>query len=162
MKNEWDVLIARKEDFSPWMSLVSAAAEDFPGLETESYSETLRKNIARGTALCAKENGKIIGILLFSPKLMCLSCMAVDPAYRRRGVASALIAKMLSLMPGQGEIAVTTFRAGDPKGDAPRALYRSFGFREGRLLTEFGYPVQQFTLKRPSAAGGEGTVTDNG
>ena len=34
----------------------------------------------------------------------------------------------------------------DSKGTAPRALYRKFGFVEGELIEEFGYPNQRFIL----------------
>lgn len=32
------------------------------------------------------------------------------------------------------------------EGRAPRRLYKSFGFVEGELIEEFGYPNQQFIL----------------
>ena len=44
------------------------------------------------------------------------------------------------------DITVTTFREGDAKGTAPRALYKKFGFVEGELVMEFGYPNQVFIL----------------
>jgi len=138
---------AGKEDVDRWLTLVNMVADDFPGLDREDYTETLKKNIARKTALCVKEDGKIVGALLFSPNQHCLSCMAVHPDYRRYGIASALIAEMLRLMP-EGDVSVTTFREGDPKGNAPRALYQRFGFEPDKLLTEFNYPAQKFVLKR--------------
>ena len=33
---------------------------------------------------------------------------------------------------------------GDEKGTAPRALYKKYGFCEGELTEEFGYPNQVF------------------
>lgn len=39
-----------------------------------------------------------------------------------------------------------TFRENDDKGIAPRALYSKFGFQEGELTEEFGYPNQVFVL----------------
>jgi hypothetical protein len=59
-----------------------------------------------------------------------------------------MIEKMLTLLPRDVDICVTTFRAGDEKGAAPRLLYRKFGFTEGELLEEFSYPVQRFILHR--------------
>ena len=44
------------------------------------------------------------------------------------------------------EFRVSTFRENDDKGIAPRALYRKFGFQEGELTEEFGYPNQVFVL----------------
>jgi len=43
-------------------------------------------------------------------------------------------------------ITVSTFREGDTKGIAPRALYKKFGFVEGELIEEFGYSNQRFIL----------------
>ena len=35
---------------------------------------------------------------------------------------------------------MSTFRENDVKGIAPRKLYKKFGFEEGELIEEFGYP----------------------
>ncbi|HHW32168.1 MAG TPA: GNAT family N-acetyltransferase [Clostridiaceae bacterium] len=142
-----EVMLATADDIPNWMKLVDVVKENFPGLQKESYLVTLRKNIARKTALCFKENGNIVGILLFSPNQNRLSCVAVHPDYRRLGIASKLIEKMLVLLQPNREITVTTFREGDEKGVAPRKLYKKFGFEEAELLTEFGYPVQRFVLR---------------
>lgn len=141
------VVCAEEKDIPAWLSLVQIVSEDFPGLSIDEYTQTLKKNIARKTALCEKEDGKIAGILLFSPHQQCLSCMAVHPGYRRSGIAAALIEEMLRLMPN-GDISVNTFREGDAKGVAPRSLYRKFGFQPDELLIEFDYPVQRLILKR--------------
>ncbi len=114
----------------------------------ESYGATVRKNIGRGTARCVKHDAQVVGVLLFSYHSHCLSCLAVHPDHRRRGIAAALIEGMLALYPPDEDLSVTTFRADDPKGTAPRALYRRFGFEPGELLTEFGYPHQRFVLHR--------------
>lgn len=60
----------------------------------------------------------------------------------------AIIAKMLAMFPAGSEIWVTTFREGDPRGDAPRALYKKLGFAEDELVMEFGYPSQKFVLQK--------------
>lgn len=137
---------AGEKDIPAWLELVKLVSADFPGLDLADYELTLRKNIARGTALCVREDGNIVGILLFSPGKRCLSCMAVRPDYRRRGIASLLVGEMLRRM-HDGDISVTTFREDDPKGTAPRALYRKFGFRPGETGFEFDYPVQKFVLE---------------
>jgi GrpB-like predicted nucleotidyltransferase (UPF0157 family)/GNAT superfamily N-acetyltransferase len=143
---EEGVTFATEEEIPGWMELVEIVKDDFPGLEKESYLKTLKKNIARKTALCYKVKGLVVGILLFSPNQNCLSFIAVHPDYRCMGIATKLIDKMLVLMPPYREISVTTFREGDEKGAAPRKLYKKFGFEEAELLTEFGYPVQKFVL----------------
>lgn len=141
-----DVMEAHEADASEWMALSVRVKDHFPGFEEESYRETLMRNIARGSALCVKIDGRIAGILLYSEKHGCLSYMAVAPEYRRMGVGSALVGETIRRM--NRDIWVDTFRADDPMGDAPRALYRRFGFEEGELLEDFGYPVQRFYRKR--------------
>lgn len=141
------VCCAVLEDIPDWLELVSGVSEDFPGLDMEEYAKTLAENIDRRTALCAKADGETAGVLLFSPEERMLSFLAVKPGFRRRGAASALIGEMLRLMP-EGDISVTTYREDDPKGYAPRALYRKLGFEPEELLTEFDYPVQRFVLYR--------------
>lgn len=141
-----EVIFATVDDIPDWMKLVDIVKDNFPGFERESYLATLRKNIARKTALCYKDNGNIAGILLFSPNQCCLSCMAVHPDYRRVGIASRLVDKMLVVLPPDRDITVTTFCEGDEKGIARRSLYKKFGFEEAELFTEFGYPVQRFVL----------------
>ena len=58
-----------------------------------------------------------------------------------------MISEMLRLMPDV-DISVTTYREGDEKGIAPRALYQRFNFVPEELCMEFDYPVQRFVLHR--------------
>lgn len=132
--------------------MVDKVRDNFPGLETaeemDSYRQTMIKNIKRKTALCAKYEGDVVGVMLFSYNSKCLSCMAVHPEHRRKGIASAMIEKMLTLFPADTDITVTTFRADDARGIAPRPLYKKYGFEEDELVTEFNYPEQKFILRR--------------
>ena len=98
-------------------------------------------------ALCVKDGDKVIGVLLLSKKHNMICCLAVDPAHRRNGIASALLEKALLELDRSKNITVTTFQENDEKGVAPRELYKRFGFTEGKLLVEFGYPVQEFVLR---------------
>ena len=95
---------------------------------------------------CIRENNKIIGVLLFSRYHNMICCLAVDPDFRRRGIASILLEKALQELDRNRDITVSTYRENDEKGIAPRALYKKFGFREGELTVEFGYPNQVFVL----------------
>jgi len=143
---------ATELDLDSWMDMIALIKDNFPGLETDDqmngYKETVLKNIRRKTALCVKEDTKVVAILIFSYKVSCLSCMAVHPDYRRLGLASKLVEEMLSHFPEDQTLTVSTFRADDPKGDAPRMLYKKFGFVEDELIVEFDYPHQRFVLKR--------------
>ncbi|MTI47900.1 MAG: GNAT family N-acetyltransferase [Firmicutes bacterium] len=152
MVKEYKVEFAKTDDLDPWMDMATEVRNNFPGLETskqlESYRQTVIKNINRQTAICVKDDVKIVGVLLFSYNSSCISCMAVHPDYRRKGIASEMIKKMLSLFPDDINISVTTFREDDEKGIAPRSLYKKFGFIEGELIEEFDYPHQRFILHR--------------
>jgi len=134
------------------MRLVERVRDAFPGLEAAeavaAYRETLEKNVGRGTALCAVCAGEVVGALLYSPHGATLSCLAVHPEHRRRGIARALIGEMLARLPGEGDVTVTTYRAEDPRGAAPRALYARLGFVPAGLTTEFGHPTERFVLRR--------------
>ncbi|MGM9603048.1 MAG: GNAT family N-acetyltransferase [Faecousia sp.] len=147
MKVEYGTL----QDIESWMELVKEVRWNFPGLETQEALEDHRQTVLRfmgeNQALCVKDNGKIIGVLLFSKTHNMICCLAVDPAYRRNGIASALLEKALSELDRSKDITVTTFRENDEKGTAPRELYKRFGFAEGKLLVGFGYPVQEFVLR---------------
>ena len=75
-----------------------------------------------------------------------ICCLAVEPEHRREGIASILLRKALNELDARREITVSTFRENDEKGIAARAPYRKFGFQEGELTEEFGYPNQLFVL----------------
>ena len=146
MSGRHQVIRAQEKDLAEWMQLAERVRENFPGFETDSYRETVLRNMARGSALCVRVDGKMAGILLYSKKHGCLSCMAVAPEYRRRGIAGALIEAMLAEM--DSDVWVDTFCEEDPMGAAPRALYKKYGFEEGERGEDFGYPVQRFWRKR--------------
>ena len=139
-----------KEDISSWMKLVSSVSWNFPGLETEEkrkeHENTVLHFMSERRALCVKEKNVVVGVLLFSKKHNMICCLAVAPDFRRHGIATALLSKAIEMLDRTRNISVSTFRENDPKGIAPRRLYKSFGFMEGELIEEFGYPNQQFIL----------------
>ena len=138
-------------DIDEWMKLVKEISPSFPGLETEEaireHRETVLRFFGKRQALCVKDDGKIVGVILFSRGHNMICCLGVSPSKRRRGIASVLLEKALGQLDGTKDISVTTFRDGDERGTAPRALYRRFGFTEDELCEEFGYPVQRFVLR---------------
>lgn len=133
-----------------WMTLVRKVSWNFPGLETEEgiidHRNTVLKFISKNQAICARENNRVIGVLLFSRYHNMICCLAVDPDFRRKGIASMLLEKALQELDQNRDITVSTFREDDEKGRAPRALYKKFGFKEGELTVEFGYPNQVLVL----------------
>lgn len=148
LNKEYSLVYAEIQDIDDWIKMVEVVKDNFPGLETaekmNEYKKTVIKNIERKTALCVKCSNEIVGIMLFSYNCKCLSCMAVHPDHRRKGVASAMIEKMLELFPRDADISVITYRENDVKGIAPRALYKKYGFEEAELVVEFEYPEQKF------------------
>ena len=101
---------------------------------------------------CGKplRSGGLLGVLVLSDQHNGIGFLAVHPEARGRGVASALVRMMLDVLPADQDIFVTTYREDDPLGAAPRALYKRLGFEEAELVTRYGYPCQQFVLRRGS------------
>ena len=104
------------------------------------------------SAVCAKDGGRIAGVLLFAREANLLCFLVVAPAYRRRHIAQDLVTNMLERADPQKDVTVSTYRDGDPNGAAARAFYKRLGFQEGPLAEAFGSPVQVFVLKRQAAS----------
>ena len=146
-----EAMFGKSACIDSWMQLVRKVSWNFPGLETEErideHEQTVLKFMNKKQALCVQSQETVIGVLLFSRSNNMICCLAVDPDYRKQGVASILLRKALDELDRSREITVSTFRENDEKGIAPRALYRKFGFQEGELTEEFGYPNQVFVLR---------------
>lgn len=138
------------EDIKAWMGLVSRISGNFPGLETreklDEHAETVLRFMQKRQAICVKEDGGIVGVMLFSRNRNMICCLGVSPDSRRRGVASMLMEDALRNLDRTKEISVCTFRAEDAKGPAPRALYEKYGFLADELVEELGYPNQKYVL----------------
>lgn len=141
-----------KQDIDSWMNLVERVKDSFPGLETEEalreHKRTVLDFMERASAICAKDQGEVVGTLLFSSDSNLLCFLAVDSKYRRQHIAEKMVSYMLTKMDPLKDIYVTTYRDEVPEGAAARAFYKSIGFIEGKLSEEFGSPVQEFVLKR--------------
>ena len=140
----------KPQDIDAWMALVDEVRWNFPGLETQEnldeHKTTVLKFMSKRQAICVKEGKKIAGVMLFSRGHNMICCLAVSPAYRRRHAASLLMEEALRNLDRTREISVSTFRAEDEKGTAPRALYEKFGFVEDALTEEMDYPNQKYVL----------------
>lgn len=137
-------------DIENWMSLVTQVRWDFPGLETQEklneHRATVLKFMDKRQAICIKDENEIAGVMLFLRGHNMICYLAVSPEYRRRGVASILMDEVLTNLDRTKEISVSTFRADDEKGTAPRALYEKYGFVADELIEEFDYPNQKYVL----------------
>ena len=151
-----EIKLAQAQDIDAWMTLVEQVRDIFPGLETaeamEEHRATVLSFMEKSCAVCAAEENRMAGILLFSKEPCELCFLAVDPACRRQHIALKLVSFMLTQVDEGKDITVITYQESDPNGHAARAFYRSLGFLEGRLTEEFGHPAQEFILKQ-SAAG---------
>ena len=138
------------QDIDLWMALVEEVSWNFPGLETQEkldeHKTTVLKFMSKRQAICVREENEIVGVLLFSRGHNMICCLAVSPAYRRHYVASMLMDEALRNLDRTKEISVSTFRANDEKGSAPRALYEKYGFVEDALIEEMDYPNQKYVL----------------
>ena len=118
------------EDIENWMSLVTQVRWNFPGLETQEklneHRATVLKFMDKRQAICIKDENEIAGVMLFSRGHNMICYLVVSPEYRRRGVASILMDEVLTNLDRTKEISVSTFRAADEKGTAPRALYEKY------------------------------------
>lgn len=145
-----EVVFGTQDDIESWMELVNKVSWNFPGLETKEklkeHEATVLKFIEQKRALCIKNKDNVVGVMLISKKHNMICCLAVDPDYRRKGIATKLMAVALNILDTTRDISVSTFQEGDPKGIAPRTLYKKFGFQEAELIEEFGYPNQKFVL----------------
>lgn len=139
------------KDIDNWMQLVQTVSIDFPGLETEEalsgYRQTVLDFMDRQEAICAKENGIIVGVLLFSGENNLLCFLAIASAYRRQHIAEKMFRFMLPHMNADKTISVTTYREDVPEGIPARAFYQKMGFVPGKMTTEFGNEVQEFTMQ---------------
>ncbi len=150
------------EDIEKWMDLVIRVRWNFPGLETQEkldeHRSTVLKFMSKQQAICVKDGEKIAGVMLFSRGHNMICCLAVSPEYRRRGVATVLMDEALQNLDHTKEITVSTFRAEDEKGLAPRALYEKYGFVPRELTMEMNYPNQRYVLP-PCVSTGLGSAT---
>lgn len=138
------------EDIDNWMSLVHRISWNFPGLETQEkldeHKATVLKFMGKRQAICVKAGEEIVGVMLFSRGHNMICCLGVSPDHRRQGIASMLMDEALRNLDRTKDISVSTFRADDEKGIAPRALYEKYGFVEDALIEAMGYPNQVYLL----------------
>ena len=149
----YTVVEGMEQDITSWMELVKSVRWNFPGLDTEedleAHRQTVLKFMSQKRAICVKEGDRIIGVLLFSYKHNMICCLAVSPDHRQQGIGSKLLSFALEKLDSTRPITVSTFRAEDAKGAAPRALYKKYGFLADERTEEFGYPNQRF-LRYPN------------
>ena len=139
-----NISFATANDIDSWMNLVDKVKDLFPGLDLTEHRATVLEFISRNEAICAKEDNKIVGALLFSKSLNMLCFLVVDSYYRRNHIAKKMFSLALNKFDPSRDITVTTYREGVSEGIAARKFYKSMGFIEGKLTEEFNTPLQEF------------------
>jgi GNAT superfamily N-acetyltransferase len=133
---QFRVFRAERDDIPAWLVLAAEVEPLFgPMVEDPVFMRALRRNIARGTALCVRETdgppgSRLLGGLLYSPKppLYTIGWLAVTAAHRRRGIGRMLIEHVFQLAQLPAKFVVTTFGAGRAEGEPARRFYAQVGF----------------------------------
>ena len=97
-----EIRLAQTSDIDCWMALVNQVKDVFPGLETEAALAEHRTEVLRfidmNCAICAKEDDRLAGALLFSKENSVLCFLAVSPHYRRQHIGRRMFDFMLTQM----------------------------------------------------------------
>jgi GNAT superfamily N-acetyltransferase len=135
------------DDVASWLELAREVEPLFGPMP--DFESTVRRNISRGTALCARDAGGRV-LLRAAPHTQ-ITWLAVRSSARRRGVGHALVAAALCQCPPPCDVLVDTFGEDNVEGYPARRLYESFGFVPGEYLPAgpAGGSRQRFRLRRP-------------
>lgn len=141
-----DICIAEKADVAAWMDLMRLVIDGYPVMDEADYLSKLLPAIDEKRALVLKDNGVLIGAMLFSYQSGCIDFLGVHPQYRNKGIQKLFLEALLETYLPNQEICTTTYREGDKADTGYRNLLKQLGFAERELLVEFGYPTQRFVL----------------
>jgi GNAT superfamily N-acetyltransferase len=138
------------EDVVSWLEIAREVEPLFGPMP--DFESALRRNISRGTALCARDaSGQVLGgVLLRAAPHTQITWLAVRSSARRGGIGHALVSEALRRCPPPCEVLVDTFGEDTIEGYPARRLYESFGFVPGEYLPDGpgGGSRQRFRLRR--------------
>lgn len=153
MNQQVEIRPALPENLPEWMRLVEKVRWNFPGLNKKEELANFRKDVSRaiqkGNALCAWYQGRLVGVVLFSPQKNMLCFLAVDPGYRHRGIATRLLEEMMGRLDPDRNVTAFAFPAENAELKLPN-IYEAFGFRRKRTLYTLGCPVWRFVRRNGS------------
>lgn len=89
---------ARECHLESWMNLAEIIREHLGIITAEqmaSYREMVKKNISRGTAVCALFGNVVAGILIYSYEEKKIQCIEVHPAFDRKNIEQKLLSGMI-------------------------------------------------------------------
>jgi GNAT superfamily N-acetyltransferase len=139
-------LTAVEADIPAWVALAASVEDLFgPMVDDPDFLAALRRNIARGTALCVRDlqntpGAPLAGGLLLSPHPPTyeIAWLAVSRAHKGKGLGKLLVQRALeTLMELPCTVEVTTFADRHPGGDA-RSFYEHLGFQPTDLISADG------------------------
>lgn len=150
IETDWgqEIVYAEYGDIPGWMELVHLAVDGFPYLKEEEYIKNLKFYIRNKWALLIMDRNITIGGMLVHAGHGSIDFLGIHPQYRKQGIAKAFVKWAMNSMVKHNEVSITTFRAGDKADPGYREVFKSLGFAEAELLTEFGYPTQRFVIRR--------------
>ena len=121
----------KEPDIEKWMNLVNKVKSSFPGLETkealDDHRQTVLNFMRTASAICAKTEDQIVGVLLFSRKDNMLCFLAVDEKYRRQHIAERMVACMLSCMNPEKRLLSPLIERVHRKGLRPEHFIKDWG-----------------------------------
>lgn len=132
-----NVVNATLEDLNRWLELAAEVECLFgPMVDDPNFVLALERNIHQNRAFCVREFDGSPGCSLLGGLLLSTSnapsykigWLSVSAKARNKGVASALLNHVLTLVDVPSEIAVTTFGDDVLDGMPARRLYEKFGF----------------------------------
>jgi ribosomal protein S18 acetylase RimI-like enzyme len=118
-------------------------SEEEIGIAAELVDERLARGEASGYFfLFAEEEGRLMGYTCFGPIPGSVhSCdlywIAVEPNAQGRGLGKKLMAGSERIMAGRGAKRIYADTSSRPQYEATRAFYRSCGYTQEALLTDF-------------------------
>jgi len=135
------VQVAQLEDVESWLCLAAEVEHLFgPMVNEPGFMSALKRNIGRGSAFCIRTSDGPAGAplqagVLFSarPPVYEIGWLSVSRDHRRKGLGTALLKHVTSLVETPCEITVTTFGPDVAGGAAARAFYLGVGFTPAEM-----------------------------
>ncbi|MGI6109887.1 MAG: GNAT family N-acetyltransferase [Eubacteriaceae bacterium] len=140
-------ITAKPIDITPCIRLIKEDISYFPGLTVPETEKVLRQAVPGGEVILAKDEGKIIGLLIFRRATAELMFMGVEPEYRGKGIGADLFRYMCSVIPKGKTIKTITFRTNNEDYPADQSYFVRLGFKPGRMMERDGVPSQEFTYE---------------
>lgn len=139
----WEYL--KEEDISLWMDLANMAQLTFPGYYEQMQDNDIGVAQKQKETIVVKDQGRMLGILLFSKQAKELCFIFVHPQHRRRHIGQLLFHGMCASFHHGEQIQVLSIPYDDINCITARRFYSYLGFKEGPLVERSHQPFPLFT-----------------